>query len=157
MAGYKKRRAFWAMLDAYGEERVLEDIAGGMTIQEVSDVFGMSVQMFYLWLKQDAERGRVYREMRQAMASGILDEALAIADGATNETLGVDRERIRIRTWLAERWNREEYGAPQAVPAVVLSVGSLHLTALREGALVEGGEPNGGQAALGTGEIVVEP
>jgi len=153
MAGVKLRRAFWAKLDAYGQERVFEDLMSGLTVQELCDINGMkSTIMFYAWLKRDPERKRVYGEMRQAMADGMVDEALMIADGATPDSLAVDRERIKIRTWLAERWNREEYGAPSQAPVgVTLNVGELHLTALKQGPLDE--LPTSGAIAV-EGEVV---
>lgn len=137
MVGFKKRRAMWAKLDAYGEERIFEELMGGeFTVADLCNLMEMSSNMFYYWLKQSPERHRVYREMRSAMADGLVDEALVIADESTPETLGKDRERIRIRTWLAERWNRTDYGAPTAVPAAVtLNVGEMHLTALKAGPL----------------------
>ena len=132
MPGFQKRRAMWAKLDTYGEERVIEDLMGGLKVRELCEVMDISSPMFYAWLKQSPERQRVYREMRQATADGLLDEMLEIADGSTMATIGVDRERIKIRQWLAERWNREEYGqSPAAGAGLVFNVGELHLTALK--------------------------
>ena len=132
MAGFKLRRAMWDKLDAYGEERVMADLMGGLKVRELCEVMDMSSQMFYAWLRQDPERQRVYREMRQATADGLLDEMLEIADASTMATVGVDRERIKIRQWLAERWNREDYGqSPAPGAGMVFNVGELHLTALK--------------------------
>lgn len=152
MAGFKVRRAFYAKLDAYGQERIFEELMMGTTIKDLCDLFEASAAMFHYWIRQDPDRQRVYREMRLAMADGLVDEALEIADNSTPQTLGQDRERIRIRTWLAERWNRQEYGAPSAAPAgLTLNVGELHLTALKQGPLNE--LPPGDSVAV-EGEVV---
>lgn len=139
MAGFQLRRAMYAKLDAYGEERVIEELMTGLKVRELCEVMDISSPMFYAWLKQSPERQRVYREMRQATADGLLDEMLEIADGSTMATIGVDRERIKIRQWLAERWNREDYGqqSPAAGAGMVFNVGELHLTALKSSRMGE--------------------
>jgi len=159
MAGFKIRREIWKRLDAYGEERVMEDLAcGDLNVVTLAETMDISPQMFYTWLRQSKERHRVYKEMRAAMADGLLDEMLEIADGSDASSIAQDRERIRVRQWLAERWNREEYGAPAAAGVnVLLSVGELHLTALKSRARDGAGGVKDGPPALGDGEIVVGP
>lgn len=72
---------------------------------------------------------------RAARARGsyaLIDETLQIADErvTSNEDNGRNRNRISARQWAAERFNREELGAPKG-PLVAISIGSLHLDALR--------------------------
>lgn len=65
-------------------------------------------------------------------AHALVDATLSIADERvlTNDDNGRNRNRIAARQWAAERWNKDEL-AQQRGPIVAISVGSMHLDALR--------------------------
>lgn len=60
------------------------------------------------------------------------EDAISIVDEDQSDNVGVSRaaSRARSRQWLAERYNRAKYGN-QAGPVVAISIGQLHLDALR--------------------------
>jgi len=66
-------------------------------------------------------------------ASHVLaDESLEIADAATPETAQVARVKVNQRNWLAERYNRKQYGQDKGSTVnVQLNVSTLHLEALQ--------------------------
>ncbi len=134
MAGRPKLSAAWARLNDYGEERVFDDLMTGLAVADLAQILEIASQTFYLWLRQEDRRLAVYREMRKALADGLVEESLTLIDGATNSSVSVIRERVKVRQWLAERWNRADYGVQQGgtVVNVGIAAGELHLTAMKE-------------------------
>lgn len=73
--------------------------------------------------------------MSRARAKGahaLTEEALDIVDAPAKDQVEVSQaaSRARARQWTAERWNRSQLGGQQAA-TVSISIGSLHLDALR--------------------------
>lgn len=92
-------------------------------------------------------------------ASHVLaDESLEIADAATPETAQVARVKVNQRNWLAERYNRKQYGQDKGASVnVQVNVASLHLEALQriEASVVSQGEgAQGDSKSLPAGEVV---
>lgn len=69
---------------------------------------------------------------RAHSAHALSDEAREIVDAPASEQVDVSRaaSRARVRHWTAERYNRRDLGS-QVAPSVTISIGSLHLDALR--------------------------
>ena len=134
MAGRPKLAAVYVKLDEYGEERLFSDLMTGLTLRDLCAALEISPQTFHLWLRRDDKRHAIYREMRKALADGLAEESLELIDGATNSSISVVRERVKVRQWLAERWNRADYGVQQGgtVVNVGIAAGELHLTAMKE-------------------------
>jgi hypothetical protein len=131
MAGRPIYRASVKLVEQMGgEEFVLEAVMSGASTSSVARLCDISRGMLYEWLHKDAERWQRYQEAREIGAFALADEALEIADTATSETVAVDRERVRVRQWLAERANKQEFGKDAGVQ-VNLTVGDLHLTAVK--------------------------
>ncbi len=64
---------------------------------------GIGRSTLYDWISADPEQQRAFVEARLAWADAIADDALEIADGATDETVSVDRLRVDTRLRLAQR------------------------------------------------------
>jgi len=128
------REAVVRIEDKGGEAYVLECIMDGHPTAAVAAVCDISRGMLYEWLHKDNERWERYQEARRIGAHVLAEQALEIVDDATSETIAVDRERARIRQWLAERANPRDFGKEAGVQ-VNLSIGDLHLQAVKQAAL----------------------
>ena len=133
MAGRPKLTAVYIKLDDYGDERLFSDLMTGLLLKDLCAALEISPQTFHMWLRREPKRHAIYREMRKALADGLVEESLELIDGATNSSISVIRERVKVRQWLAERWNRDDYGQQQAGTVVQIGIqaGELHLTALK--------------------------
>ena len=62
----------------------------------------------------------------------MAEEALSIVDAPADTNVEVSRasSRAKSRMWMAEKWNRQDYGQDKGV-TLNISTGSLHLDALR--------------------------
>jgi AcrR family transcriptional regulator len=142
-------------MDAGGEEYVLEAVMGGTSTADVSRICDVSRGMLYEWLHKDETRWQRYQEAREIGAHAMADEALDIVDRATNDTITVDRERAKVRQWLAERANKKDFGKDRGDVNLNLSIGDLHLDALQA---AQKALPMGeGQVVDAEFEVVDEP
>lgn len=140
-----------ARLEKYGLDRILERIEDGETLKSIAQdpeiQCGRSTLSRWLYgyyksrgeTKEQAEARKIayfHARARQAMAD--VEDAKDIADKETDwHMAGVVRERVKIRTWTAERWNRQIFGnQPQTVQ---IHIGQLHLNALRHREVPDGG------------------
>lgn len=119
---------------------VVEYIRNGGTMKELAEEMSVTVgfQVFggqittYLCeaFPEEAEHALINARARGAFA--LVDDSISIVDAPALDSVDVSRaaSRARVRQWTAERFNRRELGAPSA-PSVTISVGTLHLDALR--------------------------
>jgi hypothetical protein len=65
-------------------------------------------------------------------AHAMVDRAIDIVDSAKEDRDAVRKAQAQanVRTWVAERWNRKDLGAPKG-PAISVSINTMHLDALR--------------------------
>jgi hypothetical protein len=80
--------------------------------------------------RADAFEQRLTRA-RSLSAFGMVEKALEIADKVEENTVHTSRLKVQSLQWTAERFNREQLGQKQGV-SVTVTVGSLHLEALRQ-------------------------
>jgi hypothetical protein len=78
----------------------------------------------------------VEQRLRQARAEGaavMAEEARCIVDSVSENRDAIAKAKLRadIRTWIASKWNREQYGEAKQ-SAVQITVQQLHLEALRQ-------------------------
>lgn len=116
-------------------------VEGGTTTkalaQELTQSIGYEVDyamlIRHLSAAFGAERTDQEIDTARARASHLhVETALEIVDEPQHDAAGVSRaaSRARQRNWMAERQNRKGYGQDKGV-SVSISVGSLHLDALR--------------------------
>lgn len=139
MAGRPKLRALGATIEKMGEEKfwdMLLDVSSVAKVAEHLTKLGgqnFSRSLLHEWIAKDEDRKMRLRLIREAQAHSFAEDALEIVDGANAGTIAVDREKVRVRQWLAERWNRKDYGEEKAGP--VINIQNLHLSALQAAGL----------------------
>lgn len=138
MPGRKITKAAYRSLSTFGEEAIFEtylevrDVARMLKSLE-SDIGSVSVGLFYRWLHSDKTGGRWERwqDNKKIIGSSLVEEGLEIVDGADDGSVQAARLKAEQRRWMAERYNRSEYGKPDATVNVV-SIGSDFLSALKQ-------------------------
>ena len=137
MAGQQKFRAFCARIEAEGgDDVILDRIATGEKMRLISADYGCSDRQIYHWRDQNKGRKAAWKAARKIAAHRMAEDALDIADDAkpiTSAEAGMLKEQIGMRKWLAELWNRDEYGSGKQVVDVNLNFGDLQLEALKAG------------------------
>ena len=140
MAGKKITKAAHKQLDNYGEPKIFEAYLSHRSVEKMlksleGDIGKISRGLFYLWLHADKsnERWERWQATKKIYGSMMAEEGLAIVDDADDGTVQAARVRSDYRRWMAERFNREEYGKPEANTTVnVVSLGSDFLEALKK-------------------------
>ena len=134
-----------------GPEAVMDLIADGATVREVSAVLQCSRRYFYMWRDQPKWEGRLKEMWEEAMrlsAESEIERAMVEYDRLDRV---IDRDpvtgeeirripqssevqlvtgRAKFRQWLAARKDPERYGEKQE-QQVTISIGNLHLDALQ--------------------------
>jgi len=120
-----------------GLEYVLDRIRNGETMGQIAETFGLSRGMMYNYIKHmdtemDGEATRLYKRARVDSATTNVEEAKEISDEPVRDQVDVsrNRERVRVRLWMAERFNKEDFG--QKPESQVMLIGELHLKALQQ-------------------------
>jgi hypothetical protein len=106
----KKQQMLASIRKMGGMEVVLDRIAAGETLTSVA--YGLGVSRYVLGdaLNTDARWRSALRVARRSAADALIEEALAIADRATNSTEAVARLRVYERLWQAARYCPHIYG-----------------------------------------------
>lgn len=119
-----------AVAEAGGVDAILERVAGGETLSQIAEDLGWPRQMLSDWLNGDPERQAALKRARASSASALAEQSLKIADEVG--PLDVQKARLQVdtRRWLASRYDPATYGDQKA--AVEISIGQLHIQALRE-------------------------
>lgn len=117
--------------EAEAIEYVLTPIAEGTTLKDRAVELKCSRGMLYLWLKQNETRQAALQAARVVGASVMLEDAQHILEASTNDSISVDREKVRMRQWLAERFSRPEFGDSKNIN-VNVNLATEHLKALDE-------------------------
>lgn len=137
MAGRAITKAIQERIRAFDEEpvfaRYLEVRSLRKLVRELlPDVSEGSAQMeFYRWLKQDPERWARWQDVKKLRGHSEVDRIAEDVDDITRDNYAAKRVEIGTRQWLAERLNREDYGAPTAQIQVAVGIGNSWLEALR--------------------------
>lgn len=79
----------------------------------------------YPWLNKHPEFVAMYANAREIQAERLCDEVQEIADGATSESLAVDKTRIGVRQWRTNLMAPRKYGTrinQEHPDAVVINV-----------------------------------
>lgn len=134
MAGRPKMTQDLARLDGDAElgEVVLDAVASAMPMANICKATGLSKNAIIRWLESTPERAEAFARARAAAAHIYATDVVDIADEADEENpIAIQKAKLRInsRQWLAERWNRKDYG--QAKAEVAISITGLHFEALR--------------------------
>ena len=139
MAGTPKRNAVFKVLDEAGiEEKVFDNYLKYRNVKVMlnlmrDEIGRVSEGMFYMWLHKTDDRWRRWQDNRKVLSHLLAEEALSISDRTLEEDGGVQAARLAVeqRRWLAERYNRQEYGKDTQAQLNVVNIGSDFLDALK--------------------------
>jgi hypothetical protein len=128
--------------DLGGDDWFFDHIIDGKKMQWIADQLGCSRPLLYRWLDEKDHRREALKEARKLAAHTHVEDADASFDDldlttVTSAQVQMVTSRANYKKWLASCSNREEYGTDKVGVQVNLSVGDLHLDALR----VKGGPP----------------
>ena len=138
MAGQKITRTIGKRLTAYGEDRVFALYLkyGGVRplLKKMPEEVGpMSTGVFYSWLKETPERHSKWEMVQEIQGSEWAEQGLEIVDGCDDPT-SVQGARLRseYRRWMAERFNRKQFGKPELTATVGITIGDEFLESLKK-------------------------
>ena len=154
MPGRPFMRALEKRVDEMGGPEVIMDlIADGATVREVSEVMGCSRRYVYMWRDQPKWQGRLKEMWQVAMRMSAEAEVEKASEQFSRLDRVIDTDpvtgeeirripqssevqlatgRVKFRQWLAARKDPERYGDQQQTAQVHVSIGNLHLDALQQ-------------------------
>lgn len=143
MAGRPKLQALKKQIESLGGDGwIVDRIADGDKISDIAKDLGVSRQLIYRWADASPERKELVHAALRASSHSLAEDAGSVLDDMAKKTdlssaeVALASHRAQYRKWLAGVRNKEDYG-DKAAPTVQISVGSLHLDALR----VAGADP----------------
>ena len=120
-----------------GDEWFFGRIINGDSMASIAETLECSRPLLYQWLdlKRD-ERRAALTEARRLAADAYVEDGQGILDrlagtDATSSEVSLAIARAKYRQWRASRYNRELYGEPRTGVDLSISIGQLHLDALR--------------------------
>jgi len=137
MPGKKLTRSIGRKLSKHGEDEIfalyLKHGSVRKLLKNMPKAIGtMSHGVFYEWLKETAERWSKWQAVQEIRANQWAEEALEIVDSADPDNVQVARLRADTRKWLAEKFNRNQFGKPEVIAAVGIQIGDEFLSSLKE-------------------------
>ena len=137
MAGQKLTRTIGKRLTAFGEDEIFALYLRWGGVRPLlknmpKEVGPMSTGVFYAWLKETPERASKWQMVQEIQGSTWAEEALEIVDGADPENVQVARLQADTRRWLAERFNRKQFGKPEITATVGITIGDEFLESLKK-------------------------
>jgi hypothetical protein len=137
MPGQKLTKTIGKRLTAFGEDEIFALYLrwGGVRplLKNMPEKVGpMSTGVFYAWLKETPERASKWQMVQEIQGSTWAEEALEIVDEADSDTVQVARLRSDTRKWLAERFNRKQFGKPELAATIGITIGDEFLESLKK-------------------------
>ena len=137
MAGAKLTRSIGRKLTRYGEDKIFALYLKHGSVRKLlkampKAVGTMSHGVYYEWLKETAERWSKWQSVQEIRANQWAEEALEIVDSADEDNVQVARLRADMRKWLAEKFNRNQFGKPELVAAIGIQISDEFLSSLKE-------------------------
>ena len=132
MASKPVTRAAHAKIKAAGgEDYVFAQVAEGRTLKDLAQELGVSRQLLSAWANAPARRDAL-THARQEAAGALMDEALAITDGAEQDPMALQKVKLQsdLRKWLAARMAPGTWSMDS--PQVQLTIQQLHLEAVKQ-------------------------
>lgn len=136
VAAQPKFRALVARIEAMpgGWDDIIDAIANGATYRMLAEKFEVSRAFMHRVVTHDPERRKRAEAAYAERAHAMIDEAIDIADTVNvNLPAAVQKAKLQIelRQWLAAVDNARFQKANAAQVSVHLTIGQLHLDALR--------------------------
>lgn len=146
MAGKKLTRKIGRALTNYGEDKIfalylkhgsIRKLLRNMpksikqhTVGNNGDMMSMAV--WYDWVRETPERAAKWETMKEIQANDWAEQALEIGDAADSDNVQVARLQVDTRKWMAEKFNRAQFGKPEAVTAIGITIGDDFLESLKK-------------------------
>lgn len=143
MAGRPKTRKAIAALAPH-EDEIFEHLADGSKVQLIaehySELTGVPISrgLVYAFFHSTPEREEKFKQARKISAGVLVEQSEDILERAALERdlstaqASIAKERSSTKRWIASRVDRETFGDQQPGVEVNVSIGQLHLEALRK-------------------------
>ena len=118
-----------------GADWLFDQIASGVTVAELARQYGCTRSYVSRSLNSVPEYAAALSKARGEAADALVEQGLEMVDGLSGASspteIAATREKVQWRKFMAGSMNQERYGTrPQN--SVTLSIGDLHLDALRK-------------------------
>ena len=118
-----------------GADWLFDQIASGVTVAELARQYGCTRSYVSRSLNSVPEYAAALAKARGEAADALVEQGLEMVDGLSGASspteIAATREKVQWRKFMAGSMNQERYGTrPQN--SVTLSIGDLHLDALRK-------------------------
>ena len=118
-----------------GADWLFDQIASGITVAELARQYGCTRSYVIRSLNSVPEYAAALAKARGEAADALVEQGLEMVDGLSGASspteIAATREKVQWRKFMAGSMNQERYGTrPQS--SVTLSIGDLHLDALRK-------------------------
>ena len=118
-----------------GADWLFDQIASGVTVAELARQYGCTRSYVSRSLNSVPEYAAALTKARGEAADALVEQGLEMVDGLSGASspteIAATREKVQWRKFMAGSMNQERYGTrPQS--SVTLSIGDLHLDALRK-------------------------
>ena len=118
-----------------GADWLFDQIASGVTVAELARQYGCTRSYVSRSLNSVPEYAAALSKARGEAADALVEQGLEMVDGLSGASspteIAATREKVQWRKFMAGSMNQERYGTrPQS--SVTLSIGDLHLDALRK-------------------------
>jgi len=118
-----------------GADWLFDQIASGVTVAELARQYGCTRSYVSRSLNSIPEYAAALAKARGEAADALVEQGLEMVDGLSGASspteIAATREKVQWRKFMAGSMNQERYGTrPQS--SVTLSIGDLHLDALRK-------------------------
>ena len=118
-----------------GADWLFDQIASGITVAELARQYGCTRSYVSRSLNSVPEYAAALTKARGEAADALVEQGLEMVDGLSGASspteIAATREKVQWRKFMAGSMNQERYGTrPQS--SVTLSIGDLHLDALRK-------------------------
>lgn len=132
MAGRPKLRSLkLRIIETGGYEALLDRIASGTTLRELSNIYATSPQQLSLLLNKPEWKDK-FDEAKRVAANVRVEDAFAGVQKAMPEDVNVKRLQFEAAMKLATVFDRPTFGEQKQSVQVNLSIGDLHLQALKQ-------------------------
>lgn len=128
-----KRQLEAAIRDCGGIDYLIERIESGETMSQIAASFRVSRPMLVKYMHSRPEWSRRVDEAKKVRADTWAEGTLEIADRDDTDPGAINRDRLKIDTRfkLAAAAAPEKYGSRAAAGETTITIGALHITALK--------------------------
>lgn len=107
----KKPTSVKERMDAYSEDRVMQELADGTSMRDIAQVAGVTFGSISVWLNENPERSARAREARALAARKWDEKAMEVIEDAGDQfELAKAKELAHHYRWRASKTAPKDYG-----------------------------------------------